>query len=402
MEAALLLDIPPLDPKLPASIEAKVAALCLVLRANRTSAQRPEAPAGRDRRLLRGSGLLSLAVPAQFGGKGASWGTTFDIIRRLAKADSALAERLACQYLQLGTIQLLATQEQQGDLMFGTAHGDWLWGSAVHASSGSVRAAVVAGGLEVNGMPVASVCAEDADRLLFSAQMGDASGTVMMAVDADRIGILHQAERLTAVGATEELPGVEFRRLMVAREEVLGGVPAVLTPRATLRPLLEQLSLIHLFLGVTQGALEALVQSSRGAPRTRLASSAPVNEVTPFHLQRYADLWVDLKAALALTRSASRTFEDAWIEGAALTAEERAGLALEVGEARLLASRAGSQLTQATFEAMGNAGHASPHGFDLWWRRLRAHSLNDPVDFKRREIGRWLLTGDLPRASLFS
>jgi alkylation response protein AidB-like acyl-CoA dehydrogenase len=398
----VLLDLPPLDPKLPSSIEATVLGLCRELREGDADGERGVIASPGGLALLKGSGLLSLVVPAQFGGKGASWGTVLDIVRRVAKADSSIAERLASQSLQLGTIQLLGTPEQQGDLLFGTAHGDWLWGSAMHSASSQVRATAVPGGLEINGIPGGHVVTGEADRLLLSAQIADGSGTVIAAVDATRTGILRRAERAAATAAGDESARIEFRRLAVVSEELLGGVLTSVPVQATLRPLLEQLGLIYLFVGIAQGAFEDLVLANRGGRRLRLSGITDESDLAPVLLQRYADLWVDLKATSALMRSATRCFEDAWREGDSLGSAERARLALEIGEARLLASRAGMQLTQGVFEAISAGDRSARIRFDAWWRRLRAHSLNDPVDFKRREIGRWMLTGDLPRASLYS
>ena len=38
-----------------------------------------------ERNLLRESGLLRLSVPVEFGGDGASWSTTLDVVRRMAQ-----------------------------------------------------------------------------------------------------------------------------------------------------------------------------------------------------------------------------------------------------------------------------------------------------------------------------
>ena len=231
----MLLDIPPLDPKLPFSVEAKVQALCDALDPERPAPDHLDAPGDRETDLLRASGLLNLAVPAQFGGKGASWGTTFGIIRRLAKANSSVAERFASQYLQIGTIQLLGTHEQQGNLLFGTAHHDWVWGSAIHASSSGVFASVSAGELHVSGIPTIHSCVEGADRLILSAYTSDGSGLVFAAVDAFRAGIVRRVERKPAGGATEALRVIEFRRMAVSADEVLGGILGNPEPRSALQ-----------------------------------------------------------------------------------------------------------------------------------------------------------------------
>ena len=47
--------------------------------------------AATEREWIRASGLLTLSIPAEYGGQGASWNTVYQVIRILARADSALA-----------------------------------------------------------------------------------------------------------------------------------------------------------------------------------------------------------------------------------------------------------------------------------------------------------------------
>jgi len=41
-------------------------------------------------------------------------------------------------------------------------------------------------------------------------------------------------------------------------------------------------------------------------------------------------------------------------------------------------------------------------GYDRFWRNTRTHTLHDPVDYKIRDIGRWLLSGTLPEPTAYS
>src|SRR5690606_5300377 len=44
-----------------------------------------------ERDALRASGLLALAIPTQYGGIGASWSETFEVVREFARVDSSIA-----------------------------------------------------------------------------------------------------------------------------------------------------------------------------------------------------------------------------------------------------------------------------------------------------------------------
>lgn len=395
----MFLEIPPLDPKLPTSVENSLAALCTALHQRAGEQERTGLVVRRGLPMLKASGLLTLAVPAQFGGKGASWGTVLDSVRRVAKVSSALAGHLACQAVQVATIQTFADGERPGELLFATASRDWLWGGVQHAAASGLRVSPVAGGYQLDGVPAAHWAVAGCDRVLLAARLGDGSGALVAAVDPSGGAIAQRHER--QAGSPDETLHVELRHLQVAERDLLADPRAPVSTFATLRPLLEQLAQVHLYLGICQAALSELVTQVREVQRgSRQLRGGPV-ELPPPMVHRYAELWTDLKATSALARSAARSFEDAWSEGPQLDPAERGRLALEVAEARQLAARAGAQLSQAVFEAM-SSGPAQAAHLESWWRRLRVHGLHDPVDFRRRELGRWILSGELPRASLFA
>jgi hypothetical protein len=41
-------------------------------------------------------------------------------------------------------------------------------------------------------------------------------------------------------------------------------------------------------------------------------------------------------------------------------------------------------------------------GLDLYWRNIRTHSLHDPVDYKKIEVGAHFLTGDVQPITLYT
>ena len=65
-----------------------------------------------ERDLIRKSGLLSLAIPQQYGGQGADWKTIFQTVQTIAQVDSSLAHVYAFHHLLISTVQLFAQPEQ--------------------------------------------------------------------------------------------------------------------------------------------------------------------------------------------------------------------------------------------------------------------------------------------------
>ncbi|AKZ60242.1 hypothetical protein SAM23877_7199 [Streptomyces ambofaciens ATCC 23877] len=49
-----------------------------------------------------------------------------------------------------------------------------------------------------------------------------------------------------------------------------------------------------------------------------------------------------------------------------------------------------------------NRPTASAEGLDRFWRDVRTHTLHAPVAHKRREVGRPVLTGELPQPTRYS
>ena len=54
------------------------------------------------------------------------------------------------------------------------------------------------------------------------------------------------------------------------------------------------------------------------------------------------------------------------------------------------------------FEVTGARSTAASEGLDRFWRNVRTHTLHDPVAYKRREVGRWVLEGELPEPTWYS
>ena len=85
-----------------------------------------------ERDALRASGLLALSIPRVYGGLGANWRQTLDVVRELAKADSSVAHVFAFHHLMLATVQLFSQPEQWETWFRHTATLNWFWGNAMN------------------------------------------------------------------------------------------------------------------------------------------------------------------------------------------------------------------------------------------------------------------------------
>ncbi|MCC5656840.1 hypothetical protein LC608_07530 [Nostoc sp. XA010] len=59
-------------------------------------------------------------------------------------------------------------------------------------------------------------------------------------------------------------------------------------------------------------------------------------------------------------------------------------------------------LPTASLTVTGTRATATKYGFDRYWRDLRTFTLHDPVDYKLRAIGDWVLNEQLPVITQYS
>ncbi|RMH83374.1 monooxygenase [Pseudomonas sp. AOB-7] len=378
---------------------AKVERLARRLAASAVERDRAGGSAPAERELLRDSGLLSLAVPQQYGGQGLVWPEIYRIVRYLAAVDSSLAHLFAFQHLQVATILLFGSPEQQRHWLTRTVQQRWFWGNATNGRDTGLTLSRREEHYELNGSKSFCSGALGADALVVSAPRGkNPEDRVFIVLPSQRDGLAINAD-WDGFGQRQTDSGtVQFEQVFVDASELLGPVGA--SPRTTLRACLSQLILTQLYLGNAQGALDAALRYTREHSRAWPASGVAQASDDPFIQQRYGELWLRYRSALPLAEQAAQRLQSAW-EKPALTAAERAEVALAISEAKVLAVRAALEITSQVFEAMGARATSSRYGFDRFWRNVRVHSLHDPVDYKVRDLGHWLLSGQGPRPSLY-
>ena len=359
-----------------------------------------------ERALIRQSGLLNLSVPKEFGGPGERWPLVYRIVRRLAAADSSMAHLYGFQHLQIATLLLFANPEQQRRYLRGTVEQGWFWGNATNALDGNI--ALLPSGdpgdpYTLHGLKTFCSGALDSDMLNVSAPRGgDPANRLIVAIPSRRTGV-HPSEDWDAIGQRQTDSGsVRFEQVRVDADEVLGPPGPGGSPRATLRPCVSQLVLTEIYNGNALGALAAARAYVVEQGRPWFSAGVAKASDDPYVQQRIGELWSKTRAAVALTERAAQSLQDAWDLGDAITPQQRGEVAVGIAEARVFAARSALDVTSQIFETMGARATASRWGFDRWWRNVRTHSLHDPLDYKLRDVGHWLLTGEPPLPSIYS
>lgn len=355
-----------------------------------------------ERELIRASGLLELTIPREHGGLGTDWSTFYRSLRRLAQADSALAHLFAFHHLQIAGVLLSGTHAQQARLLRETIDQKLFWGNAVNPVDRRAVAVEVDGGLRVDGPKSFCSGSVGSDRMTISAWHAPTQSLVIAAVPTRRAGITVEHD-WDAFGQRQTDSGtVTFRDVLVAQDEVLIAPGAVPSPRATLRSQVAQLILVNLYLGIATGAFEEARRYTRLSARPWFASGVERSSDDPYIQHRYAELWLLVRPAAALADFASARLDAAFERGAALTAAERGEVAIAVAEAKVLAHRAAIEIGSQLFELTGARSTSTRHGLDRYWRNARVHTLHDPIDYKLRDIGRYLLDARVPEPTPYS
>lgn len=345
-----------------------------------------------ERDLIRASGLLRLTIPRAHGGDGQSFALLLEVVRDLARVDPALAHVFAFHHLMLASVRLYGSEEQWASAYRDTAQHNLFWGNALNPRDTRSVLSTRDGKLYIDGAKSFCSGAGDSDRLIVSALHADTKQLIVAMVPTARPGI-HVLGDWDAIGQRQTDSGtVEFKELEIEEREILRTPGPLGSVFASLRSCIAQAILVHIYLGIAEGAL--------GAARASFAAAGRVPE--PTVALRAGELFVTLEGAAALAERARNGLSEAWALGDALTAEQRADTAITIALAKASTTQAGLALTTRVFELLGARSALRDAAIDRYFRNLRTHTLHDPVDDKLRELGAFTLAGTLPTPGFYS
>jgi alkylation response protein AidB-like acyl-CoA dehydrogenase len=355
-----------------------------------------------ERDALRESGLLALSIPVEYGGIGADWRLTLDAVRVLGAADSSLAHVFGFHHLLLATTRLFGSPAQWEPWFDQTARREWFWGNALNPLDTRTVSHPRDGWHEFSGQKSFCSGARDSDMLIASALHAESGKLLIAAVPSARDGI-SIADDWNSIGQRQTDSGsVTFDQVRVEQRELLVDPGPLSTPFACLRPLLAQLILTNVYLGIAESAFNDARHYTLHAARPWHASGVAAAHDDPYILAQYGEFWAGLEAVRVLADRAADRFDEAWQRGASLTEAQRGEVALAVAAAKVTAIKTGLDICTRMFDV---AGARATHGalrLDRHWRNLRTHTLHDPLAYKLRELGDWALNGSYPAPSFYS
>ena len=351
---------------------------------------------------LRESGLLPLVVPKEYGGVGATWAEALKIVQELSKADGSIGQ-LYGNHLNLTALgHVSGTPEQKERYYQETARNNWFWANAINTRDTRLLITPEGDNFRLNGLKSFGTGVATADMRVFSAVLEGVEEPVLFVIPKNREGVISNNDWDNIGQRRTDSSSFTFHNVLVKKDEILGPPSPPDSAFATFLGIIAQLTKTHVYLGIAQGAFEAAIEYTTTITRPWITSGVESATQDPYILRHYGELWVELKAAIALAEEAAEIVQAAWKKDVFLTPEERGEAAIAVSAAKVFATKVGLDITTRIFEVMGTRATATKYGFDRYWRDLRTFTLHDPVDYKLRDVGNWVLNRELPTVTQYS
>lgn len=370
-----------------------------------TTAVERDAQAGipeQEVQILRKSNLLKLPIPKEYGGLGGSWPEIYKAIQQIANADGSTGQLYANHASLVNMSHAIGRPGQAEHYYRLTAAHNLFWGNAFNTRDTRLKIEPEGDHFRLNGTKSFGTGVIVADLRAIAAFQTGNPFPIAAVLPNDREGVIYNhdwdnmGQRRTASGS------FTFNNVWVSADEIVGPPPNAESAFATLIYLIVQLSKTYVYLGIAEGALKAAKQYTLTQARPWMMADVAEASHDPYILHQYGELWTELQAAIALADRAAQQVQQAWDQGDALTAQARGEVAISVYAAKAMAIKAGLAITNRMFDPMGARATAAKYGFDRYWRDLRTFSLHDPVAYKYRAIGDWVLHQTLPMPSQYS
>jgi len=172
--------------------------------------------------------------------------------------------------------------------------------------------------------------------LIASARQDGLDRLVIAAIPTQRAGITLY-EDWSNIGQRQTDSGsADFNRVRVEENEILVNPGPLGNTFATLRPLIAQLILSNVYLGIAEGAFNSAKHYTQTQARRWLLSTADRQPNDPYALERSGEFWVTLESARALNNRAAELLDRAWARDTRLTESERAEVAIAIATAKVV------------------------------------------------------------------
>ncbi|KAF5018894.1 hypothetical protein F66182_9113 [Fusarium sp. NRRL 66182] len=360
--------------------------------------------------LLKHSGLLRLLGPAKYGGGAQPWSVGFRAIREVAKKDGSVGMLLSYHLIWSTTANVVGTPEQAERTQELIIANNYYVGGAVNPRDSDLKITSDGDNLVFNGFKNFSTGGVISDLTVLEGVYGDKDEHIFAIVPTNQPGIQFKHNWDNIGMRLTESGGVNIENVSVPWADALGWDAQAKKPDATilaipfaslLLPTI-QLSFSNFYLGIAAGALEFAqaytVKNTRAWPYGGDNKEKATDEF--YILSTYGNFFAHIRAAEALAEQVNARADSLYAKYASnragVTAEVRGEFAEWISSLKIVTTDTGLRVTAGVFEVTGSRSTGAKVGLDRYWRDLRTHTLHDPVAYKNKELGRYLLLGEYP------
>ncbi len=341
------------------------------------------------------SGLLAIAVPAQYGGLDVSNAVLAEVTAILAEADGSIGQIPQNHFYILEALRVDGSEEQKR-YFFGRALAGDRFGNALSERGtktvGHYNTRIVRDGpgYRINGEKyystgvlfadwVTAFALDEEDRLVMAFVPKGTEG-VEIIDDWDGFG-----QRTTGSGTTI-LNNVYVHADSVVRHHKGFERPTTIGS-------VGQIVHAGIDLGIARAAFAETLEFVRTKSRPWMDSGLERAAEDPLTISKVGQIAIRLEAAAALLERAGQKVDAAQIETTEATVVEAT---LAVAAAKVLTTEIAIEATNTLFELAGTSAVKAELNLDRHWRNARTHTLHDPVRWKYHVVGNYHLNGVIP------
>lgn len=354
---------------------------------------------------LREAGITAAHVPREYGGPGATFVQLAEIVLALGEADPNVAQALQPHFAFHDVLSFGAPENLRRRCFAQILDGAIITNALAERGGKFIgdiatTATRVDGGYRLDGTKFYCTGSFAADA--FWVLSGTALDERMIAVvPLDREGVTVEddwdamGQRTTASGTAR------FDQVFVSDDEIMASERVWMERNFV--GAAAQLSHTAIDAGIAMAALQEAVDYVRTRGRPMPESGVERLGDDPYVLETIGEMRVEAVSSRAVVLNAASTLDAA--ASRQLAAPEKSSPELErdlaaasiaVAEAKIASTRSALRNTELLFQVGGASMAARSLNLDRHWRNARTHTIHDPVSYKYRAVGEFVLNERYP------
>lgn len=353
---------------------------------------------------LKASGFAAARIGADYGGAGVSFTAMAQALQAVAAGDPNIAQAIQPHLNFLDVIALYASPSQKADFYARVLRGELITNAFAERGGtrvGEVNVALTPSGqgYRLTGRKFYCTGSLYAENLFVLCRTTDGVRAIAV-LPVDRPGLQidddwdGMGQRTTASGTAI------FTDVEVAAHEVILQ-PQFLDWRS-FAGASAQIYHAAIDVGIAEAALRDILPFVRDKARPAVEAGVSRQAEDPYVLHLAGELSLHLHQAEAMLERGGRLLDRASrAQLAGGTDPDRledllSRASIAVAEAKASAQNAALFITQSIYGLAGASATLRPDNFDRHWRNARTHTTHDPVSYKYRAIGDFLINGRRP------